>query len=59
MKSEVKSEHWVKLKGEAAQSSLVEDVLESVAEVLDDMGIEVDSDWVGDEHILKFTKKGE
>jgi hypothetical protein len=56
---DIPKEHWVKLKGEAAQSSLVEDVLESVAEVLEGMGIEVDSDWVGDEYILTFTKKGE
>ena len=53
------SNQWVKIKGEAAQSSLVEDVLESVAEALEGMGIEVDSDWVGDEYILTFTKKGE
>ena len=53
------NKHWVKLRGEAAQSSMVEDVLESVAEALEGMGIEVDSDWVGDEYILTFTKKGE
>jgi hypothetical protein len=53
------SNHWVKIKGEAAQSSLVEDVLESVAEALDGMGIEVDSDWAGDEYILKFTRREE
>jgi hypothetical protein len=53
------NEHWVKLKGEAANSALVEDVLESVAEVLYEMGIEVDSDWAGDEYILKFTRREE
>lgn len=53
------NKHWVKLRGEAAQSALVEDVLESVAEALEGMGIEVDSDWTDDEYILTFTKKGE
>ena len=52
------TEHWVKLKGDAANSALVWEIVESITEVLEDMGIDVEENWIGEECKLILTKKG-
>lgn len=52
------SNHWVKLKGDAANNALVWEIVESIIEVLEDMGIDVEWNWADDECQLTFTKKG-
>lgn len=51
------SDHWVKLFGEAAESAMVREVVESIAEVLEDMGIEVEWEETEDECKLTFAHK--
>ena len=51
------SKHWVKLKGDAANSALVWEIVESITEVLEDMGIDVEENWEGEECKLTFTKR--
>jgi hypothetical protein len=51
--------HWVKLKGEAANSALVWEIVESITEVLEDMGIDVEENWADGECLLTFTKQGD
>lgn len=49
--------HWVKLKGDASNNSLVWDIVESITEVLEDMGIDVEEQWEAGECKLVFTKR--
>jgi hypothetical protein len=51
------TEHWVKLKGDAANSALVWEIVESITEVLENMGIDVEENWNEGECLLTFTKK--
>lgn len=51
--------HWVKLRGEAANSALVWEIVESITEVLENLGVDVEENWIGEECKLILTKKGE
>ena len=51
------NKHWVKLKGDAANSALVWEIVESITEVMENMGIDVEENWEDDECQLTFTKR--
>lgn len=55
----VAEKHWVKLEGEEAESCLVRDALEDVAQVLYAMGIEIDEEEneSGSDRTLHFIRR--
>lgn len=50
--------HWVLLNSDAANSALVWDVVESITQVLEVMGIDVEEEWNEEDGVCKLVFTG-